>query len=482
MHDHFLAPGRSVSLAPAFATGVLLFASDVAQGQTFFQYISEEGEFVGGGNSGFFDEDDGTFTPAYDEGGTVQVTFSGLGEGWTLQFDNGLDQPLQPGTYHDVMRFGTTPFGVPGLNATGNGNQCFAIKGLFVVSEIEVGPTGQLLVFAADFEQHCSTTDPALFGAIRINSSAPTLLDRIINGSEITRSFFYVSEPGDWVGQGNSELFTQDDGEFVLGYATSGFASVRFTETGVPAPWFMDFHSGSGEPLAVGSYLDAVRYPFNPPGVPGMSISGNSNGCSSLSGYFVISEIEVDSANDLKRFAVDFEQHCEGGEPALFGSVRIESDAPSLIDRMMGNSFAATYGMGTGCPCDNDYALGGCLNSTGVGATLSVAGGGNALTQNDLELLVCGLPPQQFAVMVASHDPGSAPFGDGLLRLSGVLERLAVQQADNSGLLVVSGVLSALGTVQAGDTLRFQSWYRDPYGPCMGGFNLTNGLEVEVAP
>jgi hypothetical protein len=39
------------------------------------------------------------------------------------------------------------------------------------------------------------------------------------------------------------------------------------------------------------------------------------------------------------------------------------------------------------------------------------------------------------------------------------------------------------GLASAGDVVRYQLWYRDPvFSPCVNGFNLTNGLEINWLP
>src|SRR5262249_42878490 len=73
-------------------------------------------------------------------------------------------------------------------------------------------------------------------------------------------------------------------------------------------------------------YENATRFPFNSPTKPGLSVDGDGAGCNELTGRFEILELVTDSSDDVQRFAADFEQHCEGGEPALFGVVRYNSD------------------------------------------------------------------------------------------------------------------------------------------------------------
>ena len=51
-----------------------------------------------------------------------------------------------------------------------------------------------------------------------------------------------------------------------------------------------------------------------------------------------------------------------------------------------------------------------------------------------------------------------------------------------SGTSSTSVNIAVKGQVSAGQTRRYQVWYRDPGGPCGSGFNFTNGLEVEFVP
>lgn len=69
------------------------------------------------------------------------------------------------------------------------------------------------------------------------------------------------------------------------------------------------------------AYENATRYPFQSPTLPGLDVSGDGRGCNTLTGRFDILEISY-ASGQISSFAADFEQHCEGGTPALFGSVR----------------------------------------------------------------------------------------------------------------------------------------------------------------
>lgn len=58
------------------------------------------------------------------------------------------------------------------------------------------------------------------------------------------------------------------------------------------------------------------------------------------------------------------------------------------------------------------------------------------------------------------------------------MTRIEVRVSDPFGTAIFGPGLGAIGGWTAGETRRFQVWYRDPAGPCGTGFNTTHGLEV----
>jgi probable HAF family extracellular repeat protein len=137
------------------------------------------------------------------------------------------------------------------------------------------------------------------------------------------------------------------------------------------------------------------------------------------------------------------------------------------------------YCLGEDCPCGDDR-LAGCANSTGTGARLGGTGSASVLA-DDLGFEAAGLPASQFGLVFAGPGVAALPFGDGWRCLGGNLVRFPVRQASAQGVLVEStGASGFLGAV-AGDTWRFQCWYRDPAGCGADHFNASNGYEVTFA-
>lgn len=84
--------------------------------------------------------------------------------------------------------------------------------------------------------------------------------------------------------------------------------------------------------MTVGSYTGAVRYPFNEPGTPGLSFSGNGRGNNALTGSFQVLETTVADDGSLLSFAADFAQYDEGWQNGWNkGAIRFNSDLPIVL-------------------------------------------------------------------------------------------------------------------------------------------------------
>ena len=84
----------------------------------------------------------------------------------------------------------------------------------------------------------------------------------------------------------------------------------------------LDFAAPNNQPLAVGTYTGAVRYPFQASNQPGLSVYGDGRGCNTLTGSFQVLQVTYGAGNTIDAFDATFEQHCEGFTPALRGEIR----------------------------------------------------------------------------------------------------------------------------------------------------------------
>ncbi|MDP6763141.1 MAG: hypothetical protein QF860_09790 [Planctomycetota bacterium] len=150
-------------------------------------------------------------------------------------------------------------------------------------------------------------------------------------------------------------------------------------------------------------------------------------------------------------------------------------------------AFCFGDGSGTACPCSNGAGPGeGCANGTGSGAILGTSGS-TSIDAGDLVLagsqLVPGQPGLYFQGNNAVNGGNGNAFGDGLRCAGGSVVRLQVRSASGGGTSATTIDIAAAGGVSAGDTKRYQLWYRDPASsPCGTTFNLTNGVGVFFCP
>ena len=150
------------------------------------------------------------------------------------------------------------------------------------------------------------------------------------------------------------------------------------------------------------------------------------------------------------------------------------------------------YCFGTACPCGNDDPAAGCGNDgfdgdPATGATLAHLAGGTGVVLDDLVLGVEGLAPGQSGGVFMGGATALAPFGDGFQCVVGGglgIHRFPPRTVDGQGRFEETGLaersrtFADTGRILPGATWYFQSWYRDPAGPCGTGLNLSNALPV----
>src|ERR1700737_1888810 len=130
------------------------------------------------------------------------------------------------------------------------------------------------------------------------------------------------SQPGDYIGGGITQTFTPADGTFAVNTTYNGGAQVSFHTPNFSSSWNLSFGPPTGQALKPGEYETAQRFAFHSPTRPGLDVSGDGRGCNIITGRFLVSDITFAPNGNIQMLAVDFEQHCEGAAPALFGSVR----------------------------------------------------------------------------------------------------------------------------------------------------------------
>ena len=136
---------------------------------------SQPGDSIGQGEGRLITPADGTFSASRNLDDGVNVDFAGYapGDSWSVDFAAPFGATLVPGAYEGAMRWGFQPASAPGLSAYGEGRDCGILTGRFVVLGVTYGADGNVQSFAADFEQHCENSAPALFGSVRYHAGDP---------------------------------------------------------------------------------------------------------------------------------------------------------------------------------------------------------------------------------------------------------------------------------------------------------------------
>jgi hypothetical protein len=189
------------------------------------------------------------------------------------------------------------------------------------------------------------------------------------------------------------------------------------------------------------------------------------------------------------------------GDTAIIGAIGCDDACPGNPNCESGAAYifqlaptATQYGhCPTGAPCNNPDTHGGCQNSTGQGAILAACGSGSVVT-DDLELEVTHCPPNKLTLLFMGPGQSTIAYADGLRTVSALhgvgTYRYGGQSANSQGSAVRGPGLVAQshgfpqngGHIQPGQTWNFQIWYRDPHGPCLGGSNFSNGVDVVFTP
>lgn len=139
---------------------------------------------------------------------------------------------------------------------------------------------------------------------------------------------YYLSQANDYIGLGQEVTFTAADGTFAVSPNFSNGAQVRFVTPSFTHFWTLNLAAANNVLLQPGAYENAQRWPFQTAGLPGLDFSGDGRGCNTLTGRFDVLEIVRDATGAITQLAANWEQHCEGMAPALFGQVRYNSDVP----------------------------------------------------------------------------------------------------------------------------------------------------------
>ncbi len=172
------------------------------------------------------------------------------------------------------------------------------------------------------------------------------LFTRIATASTPQTFLTLISQPGDYVGGGITQTLTPADGTFSVTNSTSEVTIVFHTPS-YSQFWSLDFGSPTSQKFGRGEYEGAQRTPFRSPTKPGVDVAGDGRGCNTDAGRFLVTDFAVNPDGTIARLAIDFEQHCEGAPPALYGSFRYNSVVAAVPRFGIGSGYALKGNEGT---------------------------------------------------------------------------------------------------------------------------------------
>jgi hypothetical protein len=163
-------------------------------------------------------------------------------------------------------------------------------------------------------------------------SASPSQLEQ---SGELTMT----SDSGDYIGQGLAYSYATPANVFFgtvrSWYGENNMVSVTMrTDAASTDYWILQFAAAPGETLTPGTYSGAARVGSQAVGEPGLDVFGMGRGCNTLTGSytltgsFTVSDAVFGPYGYVQSFHATFEQHCEGGAPALRGEVSVSNPPP----------------------------------------------------------------------------------------------------------------------------------------------------------
>ena len=134
---------------------------------TFIGFDSQDGDYIGQGEAHQFNLVNSLISVSRNINNGITFSIENGTDLWHVDFVAPNDADLAVGAYEGATRHPFQAPSEPGLSVGGAGRGCNELTGRFDVHEVEYDEDGRVLVFSADFEQHCDASEGALLGAVR---------------------------------------------------------------------------------------------------------------------------------------------------------------------------------------------------------------------------------------------------------------------------------------------------------------------------
>jgi Tol biopolymer transport system component len=141
------------------------------------------------------------------------------------------------------------------------------------------------------------------------------------HGAVSINGFTLDDQPGDYLGDGLSQVFTPANSTFTVTGSTT-FANFNVNKNDGLHYASANIQPPVGQLLAVGTYQTTRMATAT---TAGLDITNYDQGCNTSTGTLVVLEIGVNRQGTLLHFAASYEFHCESGVVAMFGELRFNS-------------------------------------------------------------------------------------------------------------------------------------------------------------
>jgi hypothetical protein len=284
------------------ASGSASAAGGTPAAVTKYSFTSQAGDYIGQGASATYTPSRSTISVNGDAG-YVRFRASTADQSWEVDLAAPVGEQLHPGVYRNAERAPVRTGRSPGLEVSGDGRACNEVYGQFAVNQIETNASGAITVLDATYTQHCE------------NAAAPALKG-VLKYRAYPLSYAYTSDAGDYIGQGRHQTHQGATSTFSLRAYGDG---VQYDVSGKREYWTALLTPPDGEQFVAGRTYQAQG--SQGPSVAGLDVFGNGRGCNTATGELTVTRLARGKDGTIKAFAATFVQHCEGGGPALHGTI-----------------------------------------------------------------------------------------------------------------------------------------------------------------
>ena len=336
----------------------LLFmaVSSAAHADMIVRFSSDPHDFVGQGLAQTLTYTTGNFGTSVDANGNLFMS-GNTGAAHTIGIQlyglkNVAGGAPAPGMcYARALDSNDQPNGRPGMNVSMDSRGCSDSMAQYQVRELTVS-AGKIQTLAVDLVQHCSKFGgPAIFANVRINSAIAETTPFIAPVYTATGSLQFTA-----AGTGIGSTAPGKTATISISPALLLPARNRFSANGLtfmyngPLPgvasdanWELDFGAPDHAVVTAGTYNNAIRYPFQTAGIPGLDFTYNGAGSNMVSGSFIVSSATYEPIDgNVQDFTTSFVHNREGNTAnQTTGSISYNAvfNNGQLSDRIFASGF-----------------------------------------------------------------------------------------------------------------------------------------------